>query len=140
MVLRIADTAYALRFLKLLVTDWEDTSAFKEGLIDKNGKRIKTVKAETKKQKEAYTIFHRLVYNIKRLVGNNKFTSLASALFLIKEETGMSEEEIKGVLSEVIDDHLFQLITQITEDYRERKGVLNKGIYQLNVLLFCNHD
>ena len=128
-LLSIADTGYALRFLKLLVTNWQDTGAYKEGLIDKKGKRLKDVKIETKKQKAAYTIFHRLVYNIKRLTGGSRFTSIISALYLIKEETGMSNEEIISVLNEVLEPGWDQTI--ISEIYTDETNRLNKGIYIL---------
>ena len=60
---RAADLVYTFRFLKLLVTSFEDTSAFKMGLINDKGKRIK--KPSTTEEKNAYTPFHRLVFNIK---------------------------------------------------------------------------
>lgn len=37
-----ADVVYTIRFLKLLVTKFEDTGAFKAGIIDKDGKKIQT--------------------------------------------------------------------------------------------------
>ena len=63
---RVGDIAYALRFLKLLVTPWEKMNAFKYGLIDNKGKKLK--KPELPIEKSVYTIFHRLVFNIKRLL------------------------------------------------------------------------
>ena len=64
---RAADLFYAFRFLKLLVTKWENVPAFKLGLIDKDGKRLKDKKVETPGEKSAYTVFHRLVFNVKRI-------------------------------------------------------------------------
>ena len=64
--LRGPDFFYALRFLRLLTTKWEDTNAFKLGIVDKNGKKLK--KPETSDEKSAYNTFHKLVYNIKRLI------------------------------------------------------------------------
>ena len=122
-VLSVADTAYAFRFLKLLITPWEKTSAYKEGLIDKNGKRDKSVKIKTKQQKESYTIFHRLVYNIKRLVGNTKFTSFVSALYLIKE--GVKEDFVNTELNKSVDE-------LYGKPYDEKKtGDCTKYIYKL---------
>ena len=63
---RAGDMFYAFRFLKLLVTPFEKTKAFEMGLIDKNGKKIK--KAELPAEKATYTIFHRLVFNIKKIL------------------------------------------------------------------------
>lgn len=126
--LSAADTAYALRFITLLITPWEKTSAYKEGLIDKNGKRIKSEKLDTKARKEAYTVFHRLVYNIKRLVGNNKFTSFVSALYLIKEHSGLSDDTLCEMLADGVSD---ELQYEITEAWYDKDTGLDKGRYTL---------
>ena len=55
---RAGDLVYTFRFLKLLTTSWEDMSAFKLGLIDAKGKRVKTVNVDTSEKKSAYTAFH----------------------------------------------------------------------------------
>ena len=55
-----ADLVYTFRFLRLLTTAWEDTNAFKLGLIDDKGKKIKS--PQTTEEKSAYNLFHRLVY------------------------------------------------------------------------------
>jgi len=126
--LSAADMAYAVRFITLLVTPWEKTSAYKEGLIDKNGKRIKSEKLDTKARKEAYTIFHRLVYNIKRLVGNTKFTSFASALYLIKEHSGLDDDIVCAMLLEGLDG---DLLYELNEAWYTTEGSLDKGMYTL---------
>lgn len=114
---RTADLFYAYRFLKLLVTDWEDTKAYELGILDDKGKVLKKgSQLNTSEEKAAYTVFHRLVFNIKRLLnklpfGRTKLASYATALFLIKEETGLSEEELLKVLKKMdvdFDDTLFE--------------------------------
>ena len=89
-VSRTADLFYAFRFLKMLVTPWDKMPAYELELIDDKGKVIK--KPKTNEEKSAYTVFHRLVFNIKRLLsklpfGQTKLASYATALFLIKEHT-----------------------------------------------------
>ena len=65
----IADFAYAVRFLKLLVTPFEKTDAFKFGVIDAKGKVLKKGKERvTKDEKNSYTVFHRLVFNLKKII------------------------------------------------------------------------
>lgn len=93
---RAADLAYTIRFLTLLVTPWEKSEAFKLGLIDDRGKRQR--KAETSEEKSAMTAFHKLVYNIKRLIPGGKIGSYASALYLIKENYQISEKNIEKAL------------------------------------------
>ena len=47
---RGADMVYTFRFIRMLVMSWTSWDAYKEGLIDKNGKRLKDVKIETVKK------------------------------------------------------------------------------------------
>jgi hypothetical protein len=94
---RAVDVYYTFRFLRQLVTPWNETKAFKLGLIDADGKVLR--KATTPQEKDAYTLFFRLVYNMKRLLnkvplGKTKLASYVAALWLIKENTKMSEEAV----------------------------------------------
>ena len=60
--------------------------AYKLGIIDKNGKVLRKAKnVETFKEKEAYTILHRFVFNLKRLINivllvKSKLGTYATAL------------------------------------------------------------
>ena len=89
MATRALDTIITFRVLKLLTTKWEDQAAFKVGLIDHKGKRIKKEKVDTTERKNSYTFLHRLVFNLKRIIemipfGKTRIASYAAALFLIK--------------------------------------------------------
>lgn len=90
---RAIDSLIVFRFLKLLVTPFEDTKAYELGIIDERGKNLrKANKLNTEEERESYTILHRLVFNIKKLIekvpgGKTKLGSYAAALFLIKEHT-----------------------------------------------------
>ena len=134
---RAADLGYAFRFLKLLTTPWNKLKAYELGIVDENGKNLKRAKElKTKEEKSAYTIFHRLVFNIKRLLGKipggkSTLASYAAALYLIKEHTGMSEEKIEEIITKVLDDNLE---TDLTESQWFIKGdTLNPGIYCLTI-------
>ena len=50
-VSRIADLFYAFRFLRLLTMPWKKTAAFKTGVIDDKGKRIRDEKGKRIKPK-----------------------------------------------------------------------------------------
>lgn len=132
---RAADLGYAFRFLKLLTTPWNKLKAYELGIVDENGKNLKKAKElKTKEEKSAYTIFHRLVFNIKRLLGKvpggkSTLASYAAALYLIKEHTGMSEEKIEEIITKALDGNLE---TDITESQWFIKGdTLNPGVYCL---------
>ena len=119
MVTRALDTVITFRILKLLTTPWEDQAAFKEGLIDEKGKRIKKEKVNTSERKNAYTFLHRLVFNLKRLIeflpgGKSRLGSYAAALFLIKEHCG-----IKG---NKLDKEVF--------NYLQESGLLEEGLME----------
>lgn len=139
---RAADFAYAIRFLKLLVTPWNKTKAFELGIIDDNGKIIKKGKdLKDSKEKGAYTIFHRLVFNIKRLLqkvpgGKSAVASYAAALFLIKEETGMSEKQIQKTLEKFLEEPIGEDLQEDNTWFQSTEDRLMPGTYMLvrNVL------
>lgn len=87
---RIVDNILAYRILSMLVTPFEETQAFKLGIIDKNGKNLKTASSlTTSEEKDAYSYLHRLVFNMKKIInkvgGESKLKSLIAGLFLVKE-------------------------------------------------------
>ena len=117
MVTRAIDTVITFRILKLLTTPWEDQAAYKEGLIDEKGKRIKKEKVNTADRKNAYTFLHRLVFNLKRLIeflpgGKTRLGSYAAALFLIKEHCGITGNKL--------DKEVFK--------YLQESGLLEEGM------------
>ena len=138
-VSRTVDLFYAFRFLKLLVSDWDKTDAYELGIIDAEGKILKKAKdRKTPQEKSAYTVFHRLVFNIKRLLnkipgGGSKLASYASALYLIKENTGLTDDEIREVLDEVFEDIENFTETDISESvaWFDTEDKLSPGTYLL---------
>lgn len=128
---RAGDLVYTFRFLRLLTTAFEDTTAYKLGIIDNKGKRIK--KAETSEEKSAYNAFHRLVFNIKKLLSNapgggSKLASYAAALFLLKEKFGV--DNIDKILKESGIDPLDMLQEQTSWFVLDNKQ-LSPGIYRI---------
>lgn len=114
---RFVDSVIAYRILRLLTTPFEDTDAFKLGIIDKKGKELKSMSdLHTVDERDAYTILHRLVFRIKRIiekvpVSNKRIVSFAAALSLIKEYTELKYEPVN--LEELFLD---RLKTNLTED------------------------
>ena len=133
-LLRGPDFFYAIRFLRLLTTPWEKTNAFKLGIVDKNGKKLK--KPESSEEKSAYNIFHKLVYNIKRLInkiplGKSTLASYAAALFLIKEHTGISDKKLLKVIKEATGCDLSEYKPELNEWYLTESGDIETGKYAL---------
>ena len=102
------DIIYTYRFLKILTTPWDEMDAFKEGIIDEKGRQLKKLRElNTMDEKDAYTYFHRMVFNLKRLLnklpgGESKIASYASALFLIKEDKNITPLEAYDYLIEEV--------------------------------------
>lgn len=137
-LLKAGDLFYTLRFLRLLTTPWNKTNAYKEGIVDENGKVLK--KPETSKEKGVYNTFHRLVYNLKRLLnkvplGKSTIASYAAALFLIKEESNMSDIAMRKVMLEVTGVDIKKTdLTEYTENqwYLTDEGNIQESVYTLS--------
>lgn len=133
LISRTADLYYTYRFLKLLVTPWNQTDAFKQGIIDAEGRVLRRASTlQTDADKTAYTIFHRLVFNIKRLIeklpfGKRRIASYAAALYLIKEHTGMSDDGIRKIFEE----YDFDMTLQENTWFLNAEGKLQPGHYTL---------
>ena len=143
---RLADTAYALRFLRLLTMPWEKTEAFKLGIIDKDGRRTEYKDAvnvrrptpiDTPKKKSAYTVFHKLVFNLRRILakipfGKTVVARYGAALYLIKEHTHMSEKQLRKIMDKVETEFDWDNL-QLEEStwFQSIDGKLNPGSYVL---------
>lgn len=135
LIKRAGDLVYTFRFLTLLVTPFDKTKAYEAGIIDENGKRIKSVSKDSEAYREYYTPFHRLVFNIKRLMakapgGSSRLASYAAALFLIKENYSVSEKKILKSLSEAGIDPT-DLLVEESNWFVLESGQLSPGVYKL---------
>ena len=111
---RAIDLLITYRIVKLLVTPWKEQAAYKYGIIDDNGKVLRKTKTlVTAKEKDSYTILHRFVFNLKRLLGllpggKSKFASYATALaLLLKENKDINAVELeRGLYKHLIENDL----------------------------------
>ena len=80
-----------MRIITLITIPFKHWTAFKTGVIDKDGKTLKKRRdRKTREEKDSFTMFHRFVRNIKRIIGFIPFGktiigSLAASLFLLRE-------------------------------------------------------
>lgn len=136
--IKIADQAFALRLLRLMTMPVEKTGAFKAGIIDKNYKLIKDKKELTGDDRKVYTTFHKLAFNLRKLirkvpvVGKLSLSSYLAALWLIKDHTEMTDEDISKVLSEVTGKNLEDITLVETTLFINKNNQLEKGTYILN--------
>lgn len=134
-VKRAADLAYTIRFVTLMATPYESMDAYKLGLIDKEGKRDKSVKIDTDEKRDAYTPFIRLAVNLKRLVsiipgGNTRLGSLASALYLIKENYGLNDDKLEKILKK-LDMETLDFLNEKNDWFLTEDQMISPGIYRL---------
>jgi hypothetical protein len=139
LIKRAGDLIYTFRFLSLLVTKFEDTEAFKAGIIDNLGARRKDYDVTVFGNKDAlnnyYTPFHRLAFNIKKLLatapgGSTSIASYAAALYLIKEQYGITESHIERGIKELGVDPTDFLI-ESNQWFITAQGQLSPGTYKL---------
>jgi len=101
------DMLVAYKFIKILTTDFKDTDAFRLGVIDKDGNILKKRKDLRGDERTSYTIFHTLIWNLKKLMMKvpglkSKLGSYASALFLLKEQYNKENNRGGELLAERI--------------------------------------
>ena len=94
---RAVDLVITYRVIKLLITPFEKQEAFKYGIIDKDGKVLRKYRTlKTTAEKKSYTILHRFVFNLKRILAKaglgGRLGSFAVALgLLIREDKRYGE-------------------------------------------------
>lgn len=132
---RAADLTYTFRFIRMLVLDWKEWDAYKLGIINEEGKRNRNVKLDTDEKKSAYTPFIRLCANVKRLVANipgggSRLGSFASALYLIKEHYGLTDEQLDRINSKLGIDTL-DVVLEGNSWFILDDGSIGPGIYRI---------
>ena len=147
---RAVDLFVTYRFIKLLTTPFEKTDAYKLGIIDEKGNRImpapvggvrqtRPATLGTTAEKNAYTILHKLIFNIKKIFSKvpglrTKVGTYAAALFLLKDtfkesvdDPDMFEKEFMKYLKE----QGCEIDNSISEEVIGFGEVLPKGEYTL---------
>ena len=144
---RIVDTLIVFRILKLLTTKWENFKAYKLGIIDKNGNRIKSKDVETSEEKDSFDLLHRLVFNLKRIItkvpfGKTVFASYAIALLLLKENTELGEDQMEELCEKFYrhlkDENL--LVTEMLTEALEVGEIEINHVYRLKRQLKEQND
>ena len=143
---RAIDLFVTYRFLKLLTTPFEKQDAFKLGIIDASGNRIRKpnstrpeVELSTTELKNAYTILHKLVFNIKKIFAKvpglrTKVGTYAAALFLLKDTFKESVDDpdvFEKEFMKYLKEQGVELDNEISEEVIGFGEVLPKGNYVL---------
>ena len=147
---RAIDLFVTYRFIKLLVTPFEKTDAYKLGVIDEKGNRImpppkggvrqtKPEPLRTTEEKNSYTILHKLVFNIKKIFEKvpglrTKLGSYAAALFLLKDTFKESVDDpdvFEKEFMKYLKEEGYEIDDSISEEIIGFGEVLPKGEYVL---------
>ena len=156
---RAIDLFVTYRFIKLLVTPFEKTDAFKLGIIDKDGNRImpppkggvrqtKPATLGTSEERAAYTVLHKLVFNIKKLFAKvpglrTKLGTYAAALFLLKDTFKESVDDpdvFEKEFMKYLKEEGYEIDDTITENVMGFGEVLPKGEYTLNADILSKEE
>ena len=128
---RVIDALVAYRVLKLLVTPFNKTKAFALGIIDEKGKVLKKSRdIRDSKERNAYTLLIRFVFNLKRMLSKLGIrgplgSATAAAIAFFKEEHG-DNPEVEREIYKYIKEQGFEF--EISENYGEP---LTEGTYKV---------
>ena len=122
MATKFGDLILAYNFIKRLVTPFDETDAFKLGIIDERGKKIKEPKSS--EEELSYSAFNRLVFNIKKLIervpgGKSKLASYAAALFLIRESQDTKEHYTEAEIMQALEENMDYLAQHDKKTYKK---------------------
>ena len=139
----VVDTVIVFRILKMMTRKWEEMDAFKFGLIDANGKRIKGVKPKGSEQKNSFTLLHRLVFNLKRILellpfGRTRLASYAASLALLKENFNIDGDALERHFYQYLKEN--NLVLDLLEGH-DNMNNLQKGLqYELRQSVWNEED
>lgn len=137
---RFVDAIITYRILRKLTTPFNETEAFKLGIIDDKGKILKRWNdLNTVPERDAYTLLDRLVWRLKRIIEkvpyeNKKTVSFAAALALIKEHCAADHEPLPSnfeqrllMINEEAEYQLHAEILQV-ENYLAGRGIEGQAV------------
>lgn len=133
---RFVDNIIAYRILRLLTTPFTETDAYRLGIIDSKGRELKKMRdLHTDEELVAYTLLHRLVFRLKKMVEkvpieNKKLVSFAAALALIKESVDNDHEPL---------DLEMQFLNILKSDLSEEIDFVTENINTNRMLKFSDY-
>jgi len=105
---RFVDTVVAYRLLRLLATPIERSDAFKLGIIDKDGEKIK--EPVSQQELNAYSLLQRFVFKVQRALTRSpdrnakRLLTFAAAMAILKEYTEDDEDNVEALLEVFMQD------------------------------------
>ena len=143
---RAVDLFVVYRFLRVLVTPWKKQEAYKQGIIDANGKALKKARdLGTEAERESFTLLHRLVFNCKRILSKiplikTQLGTYAAALFLLKEHYKIENLPEGEITKYLLENNLVELNDDIEEEVVGFGNMLPAGEYKLKDQVTADDD
>jgi len=117
---RALDAVVALRILKMLATPIEKSEAFKAGIVDKTGKKLREPSGT--QELNMYSMLQKFVYKIQHALNHSsdyqakRLLTFASALSLMREyEETDDETDVAALLELYMTDELTQQKAKLLE-------------------------
>ena len=115
---RAIDLIITYRVVKMLITPWKKFKAFELGIIDEKGKSLRKMKEVKGSEKKHYTMLHRFVFNLKRILQKvglgSRLGGFAVALaLLIKEDRTMAQHKDlieSAVITYLKEENLYNML------------------------------
>ena len=141
--MNVVDTVIVFRILKMMTRKWSEMDAYKFGLIDDNGKRIKTKKPKTSEEKNSFTLLHRLVFNLKRVLellpfGRTRLASYAASLALLKEHFNIDGESLERHFYQYLKEN--DLVLDLLEGHDNMNNLEKGKDYELRQSVWNEED
>jgi len=131
---RIADAFVTIRILRMLATPIEKSAAYKLGIIDADGKKIKN--ATTSSEKDAYSLLQRFVFKVQRALmkspdrNSKRLLTVAAALSILREHSEAALETYTGQDIEALLD-----MYEIDEEVERQSKLLEHNVISFNAFL-----
>lgn len=97
---RFVDAVITYRILRKLTTPFDETDAYRLGIIDAQGRVLKKWNdLNSVEERDAYTILDRMIFRLKRIINkvpieNRRISSYAAALSLVREHAADQTEYV----------------------------------------------
>ena len=127
---RAIDLIITYRVVKMLVTPFKKFKAFELGIIDEKGKSLRKMKEVKGSEKKHYTMLHRFVFNLKRILQKvglgSRLGSFAVALALLIKEDKTYAQHKDSIESAVItylkEENLYNMLLNEVREIPEISG------------------
>ena len=127
---RVLDTVVAYRILRMLATPIEQSDAYKRGIVDKDGDKIK--EPSTSQELDAYTLLQRFVYKVQKALSKSpdrnakRLLTFAAALAILREYK--EDDDIESLLE----------LYETDENIQQHAKLLEKNLLSFSSFTMTN--